>query len=95
MANRTFGWVQNPSSTETLRDILGLFVPGSKFHSYMVRERLPLLASANLFKTPNLYLEFQKILRTNKPIAYDVLKGQGAGGGVENKPNALVLYKLP
>lgn len=81
MANRTFGWVQNPSSTETLRDILGLFVPGSKFHSYMVRERLPLLASANLFKTPNLYLEFQKILRTNKPIAYDVLKGQGAGGG--------------
>ena len=81
MANRTFGWIQNPSSTETLRDILGLFVPDSQFHTYMVSERLPLLASADLFKDSNLYLEFQKILRANKPIAYDVLKGQGAGGG--------------
>jgi len=79
MANRTFGWIQNPSSTDTLRDILGLFVPGSEFHSYMVKERLPLLASAGLFKTPGLYMDFQKILRANKPIAFDILKGQGAG----------------
>lgn len=81
MANRTFGWIQNPSSTDTLRDILGLFVPGSEFHSYMVNERLPFLASANLFKSPGLYMEFQKLLRSSRPIAYDVLKGQGAGGG--------------
>lgn len=81
MANRTFGWIQNPSSTDTLIDILGLFVPGSRFHSFMVEERLPFLASANLFKSPGLYLEFQKLLRTNRPIAYDALKGQGAGSG--------------
>ena len=86
MANRTFGLIQNPSSTDTLRNILGLFVPGSEFHTYMVNERLPLLASAGLYKTPNLYMEFQKILRANKPIAYDVLKGQGAGG--ESRSNA-------
>ena len=86
MANRTFGWIQNPSSTDTLRNILGLFVPGSEFHTYMVNERLPLLASAGLYKTPNLYMEFQKILRANKLIAYDVLKGQGAGG--ESRSNA-------
>lgn len=85
MTNRTFGWIQNPSSTDTLRDILGLFVPGSEFHSYMVKERLPLLASAKLFKTPELYMKFQKILRSNKPIAYDVLKGQGAGGESRSK----------
>ena len=80
MANRTFGWIQNPASTDTLRDILGLFVPESEFHTYMVNERLPLLASANLFKTPELYMEFQELLRSKKPIPYDVLKGQGAGG---------------
>lgn len=85
MANRTFGWIQNPSSTDTLRDILGLFVPGSEFYTYMVNERLPLLSSAGLFKTPGLYMEFQKILRANKPIAFDVLKGQGAGGGSRAK----------
>ena len=80
MATRTFGWIQNPSSTDTLRNILGLFVPGSKFHTYMVEERLPLLASAGLFQDPKLYVEFQKILRTNKPIQYNVLKGKGACG---------------
>lgn len=86
MANRTFGWIQNPSSTSKLRDILGLFVPGSDFHKYMVNEKLPFLASAKLFNNPNLYLEFQKILRTNKPIAYDILKGKGACG--ESRANA-------
>ena len=79
MANRTFGWVQNPSSTETLRDILGLFVPESPFHVYMIKERLPLLASAGLFKTPGLCMQFQEILMSGKPIPYDILKGQGAG----------------
>lgn len=86
MANRTFGWVQNPSSTDTLRDILGLFVPGSDFHNFMVNERLPFLASARLFKTTDLYLKFQRILRTNKPISYEILKGQGAGG--DSRANA-------
>lgn len=85
MANRTFGWVQNPSSTDKLRDILSLFVPGSEFHTYMMHKRLPLLASAGLFKTSALYMEFQKILRANKPIAFDILKGQGAGGESRSK----------
>lgn len=80
MANRTFGWIQNPSSTSTLRDILGIFVPKSEFHTFMVTERLPLLAGADLFKTSGLYLKFQQLLRSEKPIDYDLLKGQGAGG---------------
>lgn len=81
MANRTFGWIQNPSSTDTLKDILGLFVPKSAFHTFMVNERLPLLASVNLFDTPGLYMEFQKALRLKKPIAYSLLKGRGSHGG--------------
>lgn len=85
MANRTFGWVQNPSSTDTLRNILGLFVPGSDFHTYMVNDRLPLLQKADLFKEPRLYMEFQELLKANKPIAYDILKGQGAGGQSRSK----------
>lgn len=80
MANRTFGWIQNPSSTDKLRDVLGLFVPGCEFHAFMVNDRLPLLKRANLFNTPNLYEDFQKILSSNKPIGYSILKGQGAGG---------------
>ena len=80
MANRTFGWVQNPSSTSTLRDILGIFVPGSYFHNEMVNKRLPFLESAGLFKSADLYIKFQNILcKSDKPIHYDMLKGQGAG----------------
>lgn len=92
MANRTFGWVQNPSSTDTLRDILGIFVPGSYFHNFMVNERLPFLASAHLFKSEDLYLKFQMILRNNNPIAYEILKGQGAGhdGRAKAKCSGLV-----
>lgn len=81
MISRTFGWVQNPASTETLRNILSLFVPGSEFNTLLAKERLPLLLSANLFKTPELFLTFQKLLRSKKPIKYDILKGQGAGSG--------------
>lgn len=81
MANRTFGWIQNPSSTTTLRNIVSLFVPESEFHKYMVNERLPLLASADLFASKELYLDFQNILRKKKPtIPYEMLKGQGAMG---------------
>lgn len=96
MANRTFGWIQNPSSTDTLRNILGIFVPGSDFHTFMVSERLPLLASAGLFKTPGLYMDFQKILRRNKSIAYDIiyLKGKELVAKVVRRQNALVLHKL-
>lgn len=79
MANRTFGWVQNPSSTETLRDVISLFVHGSDFHAYMINERLPLLKNAGLFKSAGLYEKFLEVLMDNKPIAYEVLKGQGAG----------------
>lgn len=81
MANRTFGWVQNPSSTETLKNIVSLFVPESEFHKFMVEKRLPLLASADLFASKDLYLTFQNILRKKKTaIPYDILKGQGAMG---------------
>lgn len=80
MANRTFGWIQNPSSTETLRDILSLFVPGSPFHEFMQEKRLPFLASANLFQDPGMFLEFQKLLRRKGPIKFEKLKGQGNKG---------------
>ena len=79
MANRTFGWVQNPSSTDTLKNILSIFVPQSQFHSYMVNNRLPFLKKANLFKDPNMFETFLSILNNQKPISYNILKGQGAG----------------
>lgn len=79
MEKRTFGWIQNPSSIDTLRNVLGIFVTSSEFHKELVNTRLPLLANLNLFASPNLFLGFQKVLRSSKPISYDVLKGKGKG----------------
>lgn len=79
MANRTFGWIQNPSSTNTLRNILSLFVYGSDYHTYMIKERLPLLRDINMLKTNTLYDTFCNYLSTEQPIPYDILKGQGSG----------------
>ncbi len=80
MANRTFGWVQNPSSTDTLRNILSIFVPEAPYHDYMAEERLPLLSRAGLFMSAEMYQEFQDILgHAGKPVAYEKLKGKGAG----------------
>lgn len=85
MIHRTFGWIQNPSSTETLKDVLSIFVLGSSFHTFMLEERLPLLKRAGLFKTEDLYMTFQKMLQSGKSLAYDVLKGQGSGGESRSK----------
>ena len=81
MANRTFGWIQNPSSTDTLQKVVSLFVHGSIYHTYMLNERLPLLRDIGMLKDVKLYDIFVKWLSVDLPIPYDILKGKGCGAG--------------
>lgn len=80
MAKRTFGWIQNPSSIENLKRVVGIFVAKSKFYEELMSVKLPLLRSLDLFSSPSLYLDFVQILRSKKAIPYEMLKGKGAGG---------------
>ena len=64
MAKRTFGWIQNPSSIENLKRVVGIFVAKSKFYEELMSVKLPLLRSLDLFSSPSLYLDFVQILRS-------------------------------
>ena len=75
---RTFGWIQNPSSTDNLKNVVSLFVKGSNFHTSMLQQRLPLLRNAHLLQTAELYDAFVNALSQTR-ISYALLKGYGYG----------------
>lgn len=78
---RTFGWIQNPSSIETLHNVVSIFNPSSEFVRVMLEERLPFLLAADLYTDPALHRLFCNAIRHRGTIAYDLLKGKGAGKG--------------
>lgn len=82
---RTFGWIQNPSSTENLKKVVSLFVPESNFYKFMVVEKLPFLRDYKFLASAELYTEMQDALQ-NGAIPYSLLKGKGAGR--EGRKNA-------
>lgn len=85
MATRTFGWVQNPNRLETLRDVVSIFSSGSAFHRKLVHKKLPIILRNNLMKK-ELYDDFiSELLNPEIVIAYDKLKGKGAGGASRSK----------
>lgn len=75
---RTFGWIQNPSSTDNLKKIVSLFVKDSDFQTLMLQNRLPLLRDAHLLQTVELYDTFVNALSQTR-ISYALLKGFGCG----------------
>lgn len=83
MEQRTFGWIQNPSSTDNLKKVVSLFVPQSDFYKDMVDSKLPFLNQYGfLANNANnaLYDEFLQAL-TQPAISYALLKGKGCGSG--------------
>ena len=82
---RTFGWIQNPSSTDSLKNVVSLFVPESNFYQEFIERRLPLIRDAHLFAQPDLYARFLQALKSPR-ISYALLKGKGAGN--EGRKNA-------
>ena len=80
MAQRTFGWVQNPNKLTTLKYITGIFLHNSYSNKDLLENRLPLLDKYNLISKEN-YKYFSDLLDKEEiEIGYDILKGSGAGG---------------
>lgn len=75
---RTFGWIQNPSSTGNLKKVVSLFVSESEFCAEFINRRLPLIRDANLFSQVDLYTRFTEALKEPR-ISYALLKGRSAG----------------
>ena len=82
---RTFGWIQNPSSTDNLKKVVSLFVSESEFYQEFISLRLPLIRDAHLFSQADLYARCMEALKEPR-ISYALLKGKGAGN--EGRKNA-------
>ena len=80
--NRTFGWVQNPSNSRTLYDVVTLFVCGSKANLNMREKRIPFLLEYDCVDNKEKFQKYMELLsRTKIVIPYTELKGKGAGRG--------------
>ena len=82
MKQRTFGWVQNPASTDKLKDVVSLFENTSPFCKRMLEERIPTLKRLGLLHDDDEWAEYSRLLSSGaKRISYSALKGKGCGGG--------------
>lgn len=79
MGKRTFGWVQNPGSLKTLKNVVGIFYKGSCSHQDLLNNRLPLILKNSLIEA-DLYDDFiEELQQDDLIISYAKLKGKGCG----------------
>lgn len=83
MAERTFGWVQNPSSFENLKNIVSVFDFKTDIHKDIIDRKIPELIKDKELRN-NILLEMHK-----RPLKMDyvLLKGHGISNG-ESRSNA-------
>ena len=87
---RTFGWIQNPNSLLTLKDVISAITPGSPYLYKLIHEKLPFLLKNGLISKAD-YNEFIAILsRKEIKVKYGLLKGKGGNRGINKNglPNS-------
>ena len=77
MAERTLGWVQNPSSFENLKNVVSVFDNRTEIHRDILTNKLPLLVRDLNLRT-TLVNEMRK---TPLKMDYVLLKGHGISQG--------------
>ena len=90
MAERTLGWIQNPSSFENLKNVVSVFDKNSDIYKEILNTKLPKLVK-------DLDLQNKLISELKKdPLEMDyvLLKGHGIKSG-QKRADAVVLFKLP
>lgn len=81
MATRTFGWIQNPGSLDSLKKVIGAFVYNSSSYLNLIDYKLPLLKMNKLISLEN-YSKFLDMLQSSTiKMPYVIAKGKGAMGG--------------
>lgn len=81
MAERTFGWIQNPSNTRTLQKVVALFDPAHPATQHLLRGRIPILKENGLLHDEEAWAAYTDALAGGEPLPYAILKGKGAGKG--------------
>lgn len=76
MANRSLGWVQNPSSFKKLQKVVAVFDPDSDAYKYLLETAIP----ENVDDLDLLAKMFDELRKSPLSMSYELLKGRGAGG---------------
>lgn len=80
MKKRSLGWIQNPSNTRALHNIVSVFVYNSNFNKRFRKEIIPVLRKLNLLEDKNKFKAY--LVQLSQPqivIKYEDLKGKGSG----------------
>ncbi len=76
MADRSLGWVQNPSDFKKLKDVVSVFVRGTSVNKKLVNEVI-----TALIEDSGLRQDMIEVLsKETVEIEYSLLKGKGSGG---------------
>lgn len=81
MAERSLGWVQNPSDTDTLHRVVSLFCADSAFYKEYVEVRIPLIRRLGKLHDQGQWETYMESLASGEPMPYSILKGRGCGNG--------------
>mgnify|MGYP002624691615 CR=1 FL=1 len=76
---RTFGWIQNPSSTENLKKVVSIFLQATSTQEKIIKH-LQFLRKHDFLANDALYDTFTDALKQDR-ISYALLKGKGSGNG--------------
>lgn len=81
MAERTLGWIQNPSNTKTLQNIVSIFNPNSKFTDFLLNSKIPLIRSLGKLHNEDEWERYIEHIKSGNNFPYNMLKGKGSGNG--------------
>lgn len=86
MKKRSLGWIQNPSNTESLYNVVSVFSKRSDFHNKFVNEIIPFLMKFELLDDSDKFMQYLKQLSCDSIIIkYEDLKGKGSGKGARRE----------
>ncbi len=81
MAERTLGWIQNPSSFDTLKNVVSVFDKNSKLHNQLLNIKIPSLVKDEDLKNKML----EELKKEPLEMDYLLLKGKGIKQGQKRK----------
>jgi len=81
MAERSLGWIQNPSNTKTLHNIVSIFNPKSQFTDFLLNTRIPLIRSLGKLHKESEWETYITCIKSGGQFPYNILKGKGSGKG--------------
>lgn len=85
MANRTFGWMQNPNILATLRTVVEVLNYGSIKNRDLTNNKLPMLLKYNFITKENYDIFIEQLSVNDIEISYETLKGTGKGKAASRK----------